>query len=318
MRAPDFWSRRGPLAVLLAPFGWLYAAGGWFRFRLADPVRAPVPVVCVGNLVAGGAGKTPAVLALATILRERSPHALTRGYGGNLAGPLRVDPARHCADEVGDEPLLLARRLPTWVSRDRVAGAMAAAQAGAGLILMDDGFQNPALAKDVSFLVVDSAQGFGNRHCLPAGPLREPSRRGLARADAVLLLGDGVFDLAYDGPIFRAHLRPSEDADAWQGRPVVAFAGIGRPEKFFASLAAAGADIRSRHAFADHHRYSDSDLAMLSEQAGQTAALVTTEKDYVRVPPGWQNRVKTWPVALQFEDGDGLSAWLRGKLGGSA
>lgn len=315
MRTPDFWQRKGYASALLAPAGWFYAAGGWLRFRLARPARAPVPVVCVGNLVAGGAGKTPTVLALAELLHGRAPHALSRGYGGRLTGPLRVDPGHHGADEVGDEPLLLARYLPTWVARDRVAGAMAAVKADAGLILMDDGFQNPTLTKDLSLLTVDAAQALGNGRCLPAGPLREPAHRGLARADAVILIGDGSPDLPFAGPLFRARVEPVGDGSAWRGRPVVAFAGIGRPEKFFATLRSLGADIRAEYAFADHHRYCESDFAALGRAAGPDAILVTTEKDYVRLSPGWQSRVATLPVILRFEDPDGLSAWMEARLG---
>ena len=314
MRAPDFWQGRSPISWLLAPAGWLYAAGGWLRFPLARPVRAPVPVVCVGNLVAGGAGKTPTVLALAELLRDRTPHALIRGYGGRIAGPLRVDPARHGADDVGDEALLLASRLPTWISRNRAAGAMAAAEAGCGLVLMDDGFQNPGLVKDISLLVVDAAQGFGNGRCLPAGPLREPPARGLARADAVVLVGDGDPALPYAGPIFRAQVAPQGAAENWRGRPLVAFAGIGRPEKFFTTLRALGADLRGTQAFADHHRYTQAELQALARQAGQSATLVTTEKDYVRLPPDWQKRVETLPVALRFDAPDALTGWLHARL----
>ncbi len=314
MRAPDFWQGQSLLSRLLAPAGWLYAAGGWLRFRLARPVQAPVPVVCVGNLVAGGAGKTPAVLALAELLRDWSPHALTRGYGGRIAGPLRVDPDRHSADDVGDEALLLARRLPAWISRKRPAGAIAAAEAGARLVLMDDGFQNPELAKDISLLVVDAAHGFGNGRCLPAGPLREPPGRGLARTDAVILVGDGVPDLPYAGPVFRARVVPKAGAANWRGRPLVAFAGIGRPEKFFTTLRSLGADLRSTHAFADHHRYAQAELCALAQEAGESAALVTTEKDYVRLPPDWQKRVETLPVVLRFEAPDAVTVWLQARL----
>lgn len=314
MRTPEFWQRRSLASHLLAPAGWAYAAGGWLRQRLVRAQRAPVPVVCVGNLVAGGAGKTPTVLALAEVLRPHRPHALTRGYGGRLAGPVRVDPAHHSAADVGDEPLLLARGLPTWVARDRVAGARAAAEAGAGLVLMDDGFQNPSLTKDVALLVADAAQGFGNGRCLPAGPLREPARRGLARADAVVVIGEGALPLPAGKPVFRAHLRPLGDAGQWQTRAVVAFAGIGRPEKFFATLRALGADLRKTHAFPDHHRYGAAELDRLLRDAGASAVLVTTEKDYVRLPPEWRERVETLPVALQFEDPDAVSDWLKGRL----
>ncbi|MCA8926452.1 MAG: tetraacyldisaccharide 4'-kinase [Alphaproteobacteria bacterium] len=314
MRTPEFWQRDSLWSWLLAPAGWLYAVAGWWRWRRARPVRAPVPVVCVGNLVAGGAGKTPTVLALADLLRDRTPHALSRGYGGRLSGVVRVDPARHSAEDVGDEPLLLARHLPAWISRDRPAGARAAAEAGAGLILMDDGFQNPTLAKTVSLLVIDAAQGLGNGRCLPAGPLREPAARGFARADAVVLIGEGSPALPFAGPVFHAHVRPLAAGASWRGRAVVAFAGIARPEKLFATLRTLGADLRSTQAFADHHRFQDTELQALARVAGSDAVLVTTEKDHVRLPADWQKRVEPLPVALQFEDPAALTAWLTTRL----
>ena len=314
MRAPEFWSRRSAVSRLLAPLGWCYAAAGWWRWRRARPARVGVPVVCVGNLVVGGAGKTPTVRALAQMLQDRAPHVLTRGYGGRLAGPVRVDPARHAAADVGDEPLLLARDLPVWVARDRAAGGLAAAAGGAGVILMDDGFQNPSLAKDVSLLVVDAEQGFGNGQCLPAGPLREPPGRGLTRADAIVLIGEGAPALAFEGPVFRARIVPTGDASAWRGRRVVAFAGIGRPDKVFATLRDLGAEVCATRAFADHHRYTAAELARLADLASAGAALVTTEKDHVRLPAGWGDRVETLPVALRFADPDAVASWLNDRL----
>jgi len=314
MRAPEFWQRRSLAAGLLAPAGWLWAAAGWWRWRGAKPAPAPVPVVCLGNLVAGGAGKTPAVLALAGLLAGQNPHALSRGYGGRLAGPVRVDPARHTAADVGDEPLLLARHLPAWVARDRPAGARAAAAAGAGLILMDDGFQNPSLAKTVSVLVIDAAQGLGNGRCLPAGPLREPASRGLARADAVVLIGEGAPALPFAGPVFRARILPAGDTAGWRGRSAVAFAGIGRPEKFFATLRGLGADLVATRAFPDHHPFSEADLEALAAATPEGVALVTTEKDHFRLPPDWQKRVETLAIALHFEDAGAVSAWLATRL----
>lgn len=314
MRAPDFWRRRSLPAFALAPAGWLYAAGGWLRERLAVSKKAGVPVICLGNAVAGGAGKTPALLALAAMLSDRNPHALSRGYGGREAGPLRTDPAKHTAADVGDEPLLLARTLPSWVARDRVAGAAAMEAAGAGLILMDDGFQNPSLAKTVSLLVVDAAQGFGNGFCLPAGPLREPAGRALARADAVILVGEGTFRPETAKPVFRARIAVAEGAPDLRGRRVTAFAGIGRPEKFFDTLRAAGAELVSTHAFPDHHPFREEELEAVAAGLENGAAMMTTEKDWVRLPPAWQARVAALPVTMQFNDPAGLERFLRARL----
>jgi len=320
MRAPEFWQRRSLVSTMLAPVGWAFAAGGcWCRARVRS-VRVGVPVVCVGNAVAGGAGKTPTVLALAALLADLEPHALTRGYRGRLTGPVRVEPGWHRADDVGDEPLLLARALPTWVARDRLAGAKAAAGAGAGLILMDDGFQNPHLAKDVSLLVVDGRQGFGNGRCIPAGPLREPSARTLARADAVVLVGEEPIGAALEAelasveyPIFRAWVAPAAGAAArFAGRRWVAFAGIALPEKFFRSLTTAGAELVGMHAFADHHAFTAAELAGLAEQAAAAgASLATTEKDWVRLPPEWQPRVAALPVAMALEAPAEVAGFVR-------
>jgi tetraacyldisaccharide 4'-kinase len=307
MHAPEFWRRRGWQALALEPAAQGYAAAGALRRMLAQPAKASVPVLCVGNLVVGGAGKTPLTLELARLLAARGhrPHILTRGYGGALAGPVRVDPGRHDFRAVGDEALLLAEAAPTWVSRDRPAGARAAAAEGAQLILMDDGLQNPSLVKDLALIVVDGGYGFGNGRVMPAGPLREPRAGGLKRAQAAVLIGtdmDGIgADLARHLPVARARLVPSDDSGQWQGRRVVAFAGIGRPQKFFDSLAELGADLIAGIGFPDHHPYRADEMAALvtqAEQAGATA--VTTSKDWVRLPAELRPRVETLPVRLAW------------------
>lgn len=313
--APEFWSRPGLASDLLQPLAWGHAAAGAARHVLARPWHAPVPVICIGNLVAGGAGKTPVALSLAKWFAARGimPHLLSRGYGGRLAGPLAVDPARHAATDVGDEPLLLAAAAPCWVARDRVAGAQAAIAADAGLLLLDDGFQNPALAKDLSILVIDGGYGFGNGRVLPAGPLREPVGRGLARATTVVLLGDdetGVVARLGGKPVLRARLVASDAADL-AGRPVVAFAGIGRPAKFFATLEALGAHLVARHGFPDHHRFGEAELNALRDEAMAAGAeLMTTEKDAVRLPPEWRGRLRVLKVAVGWEDAAALAALL--------
>ncbi|MHA1112924.1 MAG: tetraacyldisaccharide 4'-kinase [Alphaproteobacteria bacterium] len=312
MRAPDFWHAPDrPLARALAPLGWAYAAAGGLRRRWAHPFRADIPVICVGNLTTGGAGKTPTALALAAYLGAagRRPHFLTRGYGGRLAGPVRVDPARHDARQVGDEALLLAAAAPCWVARDRPAGARAAIAAGAEILIMDDGFQNPSLAKDLAVIVVDGGYGFGNGRCLPAGPLREPVAAGLARADAVVLIGADTAgtgaELASGPPIYRARLAPGPEAETLAGRRVLAFAGIGRPEKFFATLSEIGCEIVGARAFPDHHAYDASEIMALCEAAEAAKALpVTTEKDFVRLPQAARPMLRTLSVSLDWADAD--------------
>jgi tetraacyldisaccharide 4'-kinase len=317
--APESWARDGVAARLLQPLAWCYAAAGSARRHLTRPERVPVPVICVGNLVAGGAGKTPVALSLARRLQRRglNPHFLSRGYGGELAGPLRVDPSRHGAADVGDEPLLLAAAAPTWVSRDRVAGAYAAAAAGAGLLIMDDGFQNPSIAKDLALVVIDGGYGFGNRHVMPAGPLREPIAAGLARADAAILVGDDTCDAASalgTTPVLRARLRPT-NAESWRDRPVVAFAGIGRPAKFFATLEEMGARVLVRRGFPDHHRYAEAELQALAHDAGAAGAqLVTTEKDAMRLAPNWREKIATVSVEIDWQDETALDALINRKL----
>lgn len=317
MRAPAFWQGDRWPARCLSPFAWLYAAAAAWRQRRARPQRAAVPVICIGNLVSGGAGKTPAALAVAARLQAlgRRPVFLTRGYGGRERGPLLVDPARHDAEAVGDEPLLLARRAPVVVSSDRVAGARTAVEAGADLIVMDDGFQNPHLDKDLSLLVFDAAVGLGNGRVLPAGPLREAPEAGLARADALLLIGEdqGVGErlrrLAPALPLLTARLLAAPGDLA--GRRLLAFAGIGRPEKFFASLRQIGAEPLACRAFADHHRYRPDELAALRAEAARLdARLVTTEKDLLRLPPEERRDIAALAVTLAFDDREALDRLL--------
>jgi tetraacyldisaccharide 4'-kinase len=244
-------------------------------------------------------------------------HVVTRGYGGRLTGPIRVDPARHDAAAVGDEPLLIAAHVPCWVARDRAAAVHAAAAAGAGAILLDDGLQNPNVAKDLALVVVDADYGFGNRRMVPAGPLREPVAAGLARADAVVLLGEASAPdevRAAGRPILRARLEPVEGKDL-AGARLVAFAGIGRPEKFFATLRGLGATLVAAHAFADHRPFSARDMARLHQVAERGGArLVTTAKDRVRLPPGWRAAIEVVEVEIRWDDPAAVARLLRGAL----
>lgn len=318
MRAPELWDRRGTTSALLAPLGRAWALGGLLRERLTVPRRATVPVVCVGNATLGGAGKTPVSIAVAELmigLGER-PHLISRGYRGRASGaPRRVDPSADSSDDVGDEPLLLAAAAPTWVSADRPAAAAVAAEAGATVVVLDDGFQNPTLVKSFSMLVVDAEYGFGNGRVFPAGPLREPPARALARADVMILVGDGAPPPS-PLPVVRARLAPCpETARALSGSRVVAFAGIARPEKLFRTLRDIGADIVLAEPFPDHHRFTSAEIDRLLDAARVADALpVTTVKDWVRLPTAARAVVRALPVSLIWDDPDPIAAMFAAML----
>ncbi len=317
MLAPEFWSRQDPAArlaaALLSPVGALYGAVTNWKQTHTLPHRARAKVVCVGNLTAGGSGKTPVVLAIARILKARGLQVtiLSRGYGGRSSEAAFVDAALHNAADVGDEPLLLASFFPVVVARDRRRGAELADSRGADVIIMDDGHQNFALEKDLSILVVDAESGFGNGHILPAGPLRESARRGLARADAVVLVGRGAPALpGYSGPLVHARLVP-RDGYAPPRRRLIAFAGIGRPEKFFDTLRSLGGELIETIAFADHHAFSASEIARLKGKAeSKDAMLITTEKDFVRLTRTEREGMCTLPIQVEFDAPDVLKRIL--------
>lgn len=322
MRAPAFWDGPAshPAARLLAPVAALYGRHTAARMDRAG-IPPPCPVLCIGNFTLGGAGKTPTALAVAAHLRDLGvrPAFLTRGYGGRLTGPVRVDPARHAVADVGDEPLLLARAAPTILARDRPLGARLCTAEGADCIVMDDGLQNPSLAKTLSLAVVDAGAGLGNGLTFPAGPLRVPLARQWRHVHGLVLIGEGPAGerVAEEArrrnlPVHRASLIPGADL---AGRRVLAFAGIGRPEKFFASLREAGAEVVATRAFADHHPYDARDSEALAVEAERLGAdLVTTEKDRVRLAPAFAARVSVLPVTLRFADAGALLAQLRALL----
>ena len=322
MKGPHFWSagldpssrEAAPLTrALLTPLTWLYLQGFNRKLAKAIPARVSARVLCIGNLTAGGAGKTPVAEAIRERITARGLRAatLSRGHGGRNAGPLKVDPAVDTFRDVGDEPLLLSATGEAWIGRDRAAAAQAMTEAGVRVILMDDGHQNPSLAKDFTFIVIDAGAPFGNGHILPKGPLREPVGSGLARADAVILMGEGPVPtkVAASGkPVLRAHLKATGAAPSG---PLVAFAGIGRPQKFFDSLKAAGADVKDEMPFADHHPYTSGDLSLLKDLACRDGArLITTSKDHVRLPAETRAATLVFPVKAVFEDEAALDALL--------
>ena len=330
MREPAFWYRPPSwTSRLLTPLGALYGlvAGQRLQRRGFD---AGIPVLCVGNYHVGGAGKTPTVLALAEVLRDLGeiPVVLSRGYGGRLRGPIQVDPARHVADDVGDEPLMMAGSVAVVVARDRVAGVALARSQRASVILMDDGFQNPAIAKDVSLIVIDASRGLGNASVFPAGPLRAPLQPQFDRTDALVVIGDGsaaqpvAAAIAARGrPVLAAHLKPGDASVAsLGGKRVFAFAGIGDPARFFRTLSASGIEVVARRVFPDHHPYSKSEIeSLLAEARRDALTLATTEKDLARLRggdglPSWACGIVPFAVTLAFEDPAQLRKFVSGCL----
>ena len=330
MREPAFWYRpRSLKSHLLRPLGALYGAIA-ARRMMRKGFDAGIPVLCVGNYHVGGAGKTPTVLALSSLLRQlgEMPVVLSRGYGGRLYGPVMVDAEKHTAADVGDEPLMMVREVAVAVARDRLGGVALAKSQGATVILMDDGFQNPRILKDASLVVIDSERGIGNGKVFPAGPLRAPLEAQLSRTDALVLIGDGhAADAvaaevsACDKPVLRARLKPDAASVARLfGKPVLAFAGIGDPERFFRGLRASRIDVVRSRAFADHHMFSDKEIAELVAEARHGAlTLVTTEKDLARLRgrdglPGWASAIVPFAVKLEFDDPATLGRFVSDRL----
>jgi len=317
MRAPDFWRTDNPLSRLLEPFGHIAGSITARRALRAPLVRADIPVICVGNLTTGGTGKTPVTASIVRRLKEKghTPAVVMRGYGGSLKGPVRVDAHLHTVDDVGDEALLHARNGAVWVARTRAHAAKPATNAGADVLVMDDGHQHSTLAKDLSLIVVDGRTGFGNNRVFPAGPLREPVRAGLARAHAAVVMGEDhlglVSDLSKYLPVLRARLVPGPERLRLKGQRVVAFAGIGDPEKFYNALVDIGARVAAFHPFEDHYAFDAADIQPILDEAYEIDALpVTTEKDAVRLLPDQRQQVNVLSVDVAWEKPDELDALL--------
>lgn len=326
--APAFWTTpegaRHPLAWLLRPVAALYAMAVRRKLHRADRASAGVPVICVGNVTLGGVGKTPFTDFLVRMLSDagETPFILMRGYGGQATGPLRVTP-EHDAATVGDEARMLARHWPVIVSRDRPAGAALAVREGASVIVMDDGFQNPSLAKDFSFVLIDLETGFGNGLVFPAGPLRERPNDAFARAGAVVLVSNGApttapLPMVPSQPLFRAELR-TRVPEALKGAKAHAFSGIGRPEKFFRGLEDGGVDLGRTTSFPDHHAFSETEIGKLKQAALEEGAmLLTTEKDLARLPADLAQDISAVPATLSVEASDRLRDLVLHQLAGAS
>ncbi len=310
IKSPKHWQQAGAIALLLYPFSLIYRMASAFPRMTTNPWRANVPIICVGNIVAGGAGKTPITIDVATRLKNigKNPHIITRGYGGDAVGPIMVETNSNWHD-TGDEAIILSATAPTWVAKDRKAGVASAANNGADTVILDDGFQNPSLIKDLSIVVVDGGFGFGNKMLLPAGPLRESINAGISRADAVVIIGDdkqgaraSILQANAKIEILQARLQPT-NGDELKDRDVIAFAGIGRPEKFFETITKMGCNLKSSHPFPDHHEYSVRDISPILEMAEKiNAAVVTTEKDAVKIPANMLEKITVIKVKIEWVD----------------
>jgi len=318
MRTPRFWQARNLFSTALLPAALFYRAGAWADRTFTRPKRASLPVISIGNITAGGAGKTPATLALIPILRAlgHTPHILTRGYGGANLIAHRVSDADDW-QQVGDEALLLAAAAPTWVGRDRFASAHAAANAGASILLCDDALQHHALYKNISILVIDGPYGIGNGALIPAGPLRETLDSALKRCDAAIIIGADAHHLAArtSMPTFIASIQPTATIATLQTEKWLAFAGIGRPEKFFDSLRVLGTHFVATRDFADHHAYTTADIKTLITDAKKSGArLITTTKDAVKLPAAFRGDIEVLPIELRFEKPSELHQFLAAAL----
>lgn len=353
MKTPFFWyGSRGFFSTLLWPLGWLYGKGGKINFSFQKPKRFQIPIISIGNIVSGGAGKTPTAIALMRLLEKRGykVHFVTRGYGGRIHGPLAVDPAYHKACDVGDEPLLLAEHAPTWVAKKRSSGIEKAVESGAQLVILDDGHQTAGCYKDISFIVIDLLQGFGNGCVIPAGPLRENLTEGIKRADGFIGIGygaianvsplngssfldpkpsslasrfcgllgtpsvdSGALNLKQHKPFFKAKISP--EPLSLPSNRVVAFCGLGFPQKFYTSLKELGIELLATETFPDHYQYKNDDLLRLQELAQKhNSILVTTRKDLIKIPPPWQEQLYVLDIRIDFEESEKVCDYILQKI----
>ena len=318
MQIPKFWNNDTLSSKMLAPLAWLYGKIIVLRSQNTKPKKIDIPVMCIGNATIGGAGKTPVAMAIAKILMRDgiNVHFLTRGYGGSLKGPVKVNPKIHNFEDVGDEALLLSKISKTWVSRNRYLGAMAASKAGAQTIIMDDGFQNLSIFKNSSFLVVDGNYGFGNKKLIPAGPLREKIDRAITRADAAIIIGKDqkniVKEIGNKIKIIRGKVRVDKKYYHLRNKNYLAFCGIGIPEKFFSTLESIGVKIKKRYIFPDHYKYSKKEIDQICKTAKNLKAeIITTEKDFVRLPKKSSMKIKTLPITIEWAKKKEITKLLR-------
>lgn len=317
MKTPKYWQSNSLTSKVLSPIGKIYGALTRLRLKLHKSPKVEIPVICVGNITAGGTGKTPVSMSLAKMLVSDiyHPFFVTRGYGGKLQNVL-VNHKKHSAKDVGDEPLLLASQAPVVVNANRYKGAKTAIKEGADLIIMDDGFQNPTLHKDLSFLVFDGHYGIGNGKIIPAGPLRETFADGIKRADALIILGKDKHNLAAKSglPVFFGHLEATHTTIDNQ-KNVVAFAGIGHPQKFYHTLKEQGFNVVKTIDFPDHHFYSRTELQNIVNQAEiLQAEIYTTGKDYVKIPNSFQSEIKVLEVAVVWDKPDELLDFIKKRI----
>ena len=316
LKIPHFWystdeDKSSPfLSTLLMPLAQIYQALARLDRAITLEKTSPLPVICIGNLTMGGAGKTPTSRAICDLVAEHGKYAtpcfLMRGYGGKHKGPLEVDPSVHTSWDVGDEALMQARYAPVIVSADRYKGALLAKECGYDLIIMDDGFQNPKLKKDLAFIVVDGGFGFGNGLCFPAGPLREPVSEGIRRADAAIIINrtkDTDVSALSTLKQFEATIKIENEVPGQDKKRVVAFAGIARPEKFFSTLEANGYILHAHYAFPDHHIFTQDQLGKIEARANaEGIGIITTEKDWVRLSANWKKKIECLTISVQPDE----------------
>jgi tetraacyldisaccharide 4'-kinase len=305
-KTPEFWQKNTAITYLLSPFSWIYFAGYKIKALFSKPYKSAIPVICVGGVVAGGSGKSPVLQAIVKLLlkdgRYQRPVILTRGYGGILKGPTKVDAAYHSFSDVGDEALMHLPIAPVIVSKDRSAGAKLAEAMGADIIIMDDGLQNFSLQKDLSFLVIDSIQGLRNNRLIPAGPLREPFESAHKKCAGIIETGGKSINLSIKTTL---NIVSNHDKE----KTYFAFAGLGRPEKFKETLISNSFRVTGFKSFPDHYPYTHNDIEFLLKAANE-AQLITTQKDFVRIPEKFKTYIDVLLIELSFDNEQDFLTWL--------